>query len=1077
MPDEPRVQELLAELLDRQATPAEVCGACPELLPVVRERWRQICQLRAEFDALLPVCSHGALPMMPQASPLVQTPTAPGGEGPGTVIGPYKLLERIAEGGMGAVWMAQQTEPVKRLVAVKLIKAGMDSRQVIARFEAERQALALMDHPNIARALDAGTTGAGRPYFVMDLVKGVPITKYCDEHHLTLRQRLALFIPVCQAVQHAHQKGIIHRDLKPSNVLIALYDDKPVPKVIDFGVAKATGKQLTEATLHTGFGAVVGTLEYMSPEQAGFNQLDIDTRSDIYSLGVLVYELLAGSPPFTRKELEKAGTLEMLRVIREQEPSKPSAKLSTAEGLPTLAANRGTEPAKLTRLVRGELDWIVMKALEKDRSRRYETANGFAMDVERYLADEPVRACPPSLGYRLRKFVRRHKPQVAAAALLLFVLLAGLAFVLWHNRELDGKNRDLLAANEAEKKAKETAEQREAETKAVLQFVENKVFAAARPKNQQGGLGYDVQLADAVTSALPYVETSFPQQPLIEARLRLTLGTSFWHLGKAKIAIDQCQRACELYSRHCGRDHPDTLNSMNNLANSYSDAGRTQEALKLREETLQLRKARLGPDHPDTLKSMNNLAISYADAGRTQEALKLREETLQLQKAKLGPDHADALASMVNLGHSYLALGRRSDAIKVYEQALPIMKAKMPDHQFTFNCMNNLAVCYADAGRTQEALKLREKTLELQKAKFGPDHPDTLMSMNNLALSYADAGRTQEALKLSEKTLQLRKAKLGPDHPETLRSMNDVANSYAGLGRYAEAFKLHEETLGLRKSKLGPDHPDTLVSMNNLAYSYADAGRTQEALKLREETLQLRKARLGRDHPDTLKSMNNLAISYAAAGRTQEALELREETLQLRKAKLGPDHPDTLLSMNNLAISYDAAGRAQEALKLREETLQLQRAKLGPDHPDTLLSMNNLAWTLATAQDPKLRDPARAVELGKELVAYTPKSGNAWNTLGVAQYRARDWRAAITALEKSMDFREGGSGSDWFFLAMSHGKLGDKDQARKWYDKAVAWLDKNKPKDAELTRFRAEAEQLLGIKRKTPTTEPPKTQK
>ncbi len=370
----------------------------------------------------------------------------------GTVIGPYKLIEPIGEGGMGSVWMAQQTEPVKRLVAVKLIKAGMDSRQVIARFEAERQALALMDHPNIARVLDGGTTGAGRPYFVMDLVKGVPITRHCDEHHLTPRQRLELFIPVCQAVQHAHQKGIIHRDIKPSNVLVALYDSNPVPKIIDFGVAKATGQQLTDKTLVTGFGAIVGTLEYMSPEQAEVNQLDIDTRSDIYSLGVLLYELLAGSPPFSRKELEKAGVLEMLRVIREQEPSKPSTKLSTADGLPTLAANRGTEPAKLTKLVRGELDWIVMKALEKDRNRRYETANGFAMDAQRYLADEPVQACPPSAAYRLHKFARRNKGALAVVALVLFfvVLLgSGVGWVLWDRSAREAK----AARQEAERQA------------------------------------------------------------------------------------------------------------------------------------------------------------------------------------------------------------------------------------------------------------------------------------------------------------------------------------------------------------------------------------------------------------------------------------------------------------------------------------------------------------------------------------------------------------------------------------------------------------------------------------------------
>src|SRR5262245_62072580 len=347
-------------------------------------------------------------------------------ERPAPVIGPYKLLEPIGEGGMGTVYLAQQTAPVRRLGGLEGTKAGMDSRQVLARFGAERQALALMDHPNIARVLDAGATEQGRPYFVMELVEGVPITRYCDEERLTPRERLELFIPVCQAVQHAHQKGIIHRDLKPSNVLVGLYDGKPVPKVIDFGVAKAAGPKLTEATLFTGFGTVIGTPEYMSLEQAQLHNLDIDTRSDIYSLGVLLYELLTGTTPFPKQDLEKAGLLETLRMIREQEPPKPSTKLSTAEGLPTLAANRRTEPARLTKLVRGELDWIVMKALEKDRNRRYETANDFASDLLRFLNDEPVEACPPSAVYRLRKLVRRNKGPVLASSFVLLALVAGI---------------------------------------------------------------------------------------------------------------------------------------------------------------------------------------------------------------------------------------------------------------------------------------------------------------------------------------------------------------------------------------------------------------------------------------------------------------------------------------------------------------------------------------------------------------------------------------------------------------------------------------------------------------------------
>jgi serine/threonine protein kinase len=862
-------------------------------------------------------------------------------EGVGTRIGPYKLLQPIGEGGMGVVYMAEQEKPVHRRVALKVIKPGMDSKQVIARFEAERQALAMMDHLHIAKVFDAGTTEAGRPFFVMELVRGVPINKFCDQEHLTPRERLELFVPVCQAVQHAHQKGVIHRDLKPSNILVTLYDGKPVPKIIDFGVAKALHTKLTERTMFTEFGAVIGTLEYMAPEQAEMSGLDVDTRSDVYSLGVLLYELLTGTTPFERKRLRQAALTEVMRIIHEEEPPRPSTRLSqSGESLTAIAAARKTEPAKLTKLVRGELDWIVMKCLEKDRARRYETANGLARDVERYLADEPVEACPPSAGYRLRKLARKYKRAVGTAAA--FVALLAVGVVVSAGLAVRARVAEHQAKEERDKavEAERNVAVEKERADAINDFLLKDLLAQASAEEQarpDTKPDPNVTVRTLLDRAAERVGQKFAKQPLLEAAVRLTLGRTYQGLGLYPEAEKHLQRAINLRRQALGEDNPETWTAVSELARLYQFWGKADKLEAAADQVWEARRRLLGEEHPDTLKALRALATCYAIQGKMDKAEPLLTRLVEVAPRVWGEEDIDTVAVMNNLALVYMDRGQFARAEPLLTRCLEILRRiRSQEHPQTLSTMANLALVFAEQGRFAEAERLGIQALETASRTLGEKHQQTLQCRNELGYLYAHMGQWAKAEEAHAKNLEVARSFLGEEHIQTLYSMNNLAECWVGQGQYDRAESLLVQTLKRKRRFFGNEHFDTLWTMAALGEVYLKQNRLDRAEELLRECLDLRE----KVHPRTVYSASTQSLlgrTLAGQKRYAEAEPLLLAGYEVLKANAATTRwwfrhylPDTVEWLVQL---YEAWDKPEQAAKWRKELEAVKAAAKPPAKP------------------------------------------------------------------------------------------------------------------------------------------------
>ena len=746
-------------------------------------------------------------------------------------IGPYRLLQLIGEGGMGEVWVAEQVEPVRRRVALKVIKAGMDTKQVVARFEAERQALALMDHPAIAKVLDGGSTPEGRPYFVMEYVPGVSLTEHCDTHRLPTEERLKLFMEVCEGVQHAHQKAVIHRDLKPSNILVSLVDGRAQPKIIDFGIAKATGQRLTEKTLFTEVGSVIGTPEYMSPEQADLTNQDIDTRTDVYSLGVILYQLLTGELPFASADLRSSSYEELRRKLREVDPPRPSTRLSTAnEGAAQAARNRNTDSGGLRRELAGDLDAITLKTLEKDRARRYGTPSEVADDIARYLAHRPVIARPPSRAYRIERYVRRHRVGVliAAALVLSLVGFAGLMAV---------QTRRIAVERDRANAEKDRAARAAAKSARVTEFLKG-MFNVLEPGE---GSANSITARQILDNASKDIERKFPDDPELRGTLLSALGEVYFGLNLFYEGRSLFERALDVRRRELGSEHPDTLRSMTALAIAAGLAPGLKpddlrhsltDGAKLAREALETQQRVLGPEHPDTLQSMMVVGSILLSEGKLSDAEALQRETLASRRRILGSDHLDTLWSILRLSHTLAMRGELKEAQELSREALATYRRVLgPDDPSTLRAMIALATVLRLDNQLAAAEQLLRAELDAAQKRFGQEHPKTLAAMHRLAKFLDFQGRLAEAEGLQREAMAIRR-RTRPDEEWTLRSMSALAGTLAAEGKLREAESVQREMIDIRRRVSGTETFGFALAQYNLASILAKEGKRNAAISI-----------------------------------------------------------------------------------------------------------------------------------------------------------------------------------------------------------------------------------------------------